>query len=349
VPPFRARHTPLELLDIVRAVSLCAAPDAPTTVSGRAWDEHRAAAGHPDTPRAFSIARRLELAWSDVLRAAHEPEANRWRTLAHLQADKGRKGLTLDGVFVALRQAAQRLGQPSVNRSDYIRARELMLAASRRTRHAAVAERAMPELTQIEELLRRNQLSWEQGLLRAGLGHATRVDQRGLQLEDAVRAFIDEHAKLPRNFDQLRACAASHGIAIQQTRTPGAATQAAIHAVVEQRRQAGLPELERAERTQRFEPAEAVTTIGPPARRPRWNRESIIDGMAAAVQVLGPGQQLDQRSLKRLAAERRDLPIPSYSVVNRHLRHHPGETWEQWRREAEELARSRSSRRLPEP
>lgn len=51
-------------------------------------------------------------------------------------------------------------------------------------------------------------------------------------------------------------------------------------------------------------------------------------------------RQLDQRSLKRIAADRRDLPIPSYSTVNRHLRnHHPDETWEQWRREAEQLAR----------
>lgn len=62
--------------------------------------------------------------------------------------------------------------------------------------------------------------------------------------------------------------------------------------------------------------------------------------MALAVELLGPGQ-LDQRSLKRIAADRRDLPIPSFSTVNRHLRkHHPKESWEQWRREAEARARA---------
>jgi hypothetical protein len=64
--------------------------------------------------------------------------------------------------------------------------------------------------------------------------------------------------------------------------------------------------------------------------------------MAIAVELLGPGAQLDQRSLKRVAAEHRDRPIPSYSVVNRHLRrHYPDETWEQWRGEAQQRARER--------
>jgi hypothetical protein len=344
VPPFTASHTPLELLDIVRAVSLRADPQVPTTVSGRVWDAHRAPAGHPDAPRAFSIAQRLGVPWRDVLRVAHEPADNRWRLLANFQADKGRKGVTLAGVFMALRQAAHRLGQPSVNRSDYTRARELILASSRRTRHAAIAERAMPQLTQIEELLRRNKLTWEQAVRQAGLAAPPRVEHRGLPLEDAVRAFIDDTGTLPRHFEQLRKWSAAKGLAIQWTRAPGKSAQAAIAAVVAQRRAAGLPDLQPADHHMQF--ARAGATVDGPARRHGvWTRERLIEGMALAVELLGRGQQLDQRSLKRLARDRRDLPIPSYSTVHRYLRvHHPDESWEQWRREAEQLARSRSAR-----
>lgn len=351
VPPFTASHTPLELLEIVRVVSLRADPQAPTSVSGRVWDAHRAPAGHPDAPRAFSIAQRLGVPWRDVLRVAHEPADNRWRLLANFQADKGRKGVTLAAVFVALCQAAHRLGQPSVNRSDYTRARELILASSRRTRHAAIAERAMPQLTQIEELLRRNKLTWEQAVRQAGLEGPPRVDQRGLSLEDAVGAFIDDVGRLPRHLHQLRAWARARGVSLEHIRTGGAPEfRQASAAVIEQRKRDGLPAVDLAPTKTQFTRSDDQPAGGPPARRRFWTRATLIEGMALAVELLGPGRQLDQRSLKQIAAERRDLPIPSYSVVHRYLRkHHPDESWEQWRSEAEQLARSRSARHPPQP
>jgi hypothetical protein len=345
LPPFVASHSPLELIEIVRAVSLQAGADAPTSVSGRVWNAHRAAAGHPDAPLAFSITKRLGVGWPDLLRVAHADPNDAWRLLSHLQADKGRKGVTLAGVFIALRQAAHRLSQPSLNRTDYRQAREQILAASKRTRHGSTAARAMPELTQIEELLRRHNLSWEEGLETAGLVRPERTDQSGLPIEEAVRGFIDDTGKLPLHYRHLRRWARSQSIALQFTRTPGRDGQKAIAVVVRQRERDGLPELERAARDLQFDDDQPARAVGPPARRPRWDRETIIAGMALAVELLGPGKQLAQRSLKPIAAERRDLPIPTYTVVNRHLRKdHPDESWEQWRREAEHLARQRRDR-----
>lgn len=344
VPPFASRHKPLELLEIVRQVSTLANPVAPTDVSGREWDAHRAAAGFPDAPLAFSISKRFGISWAGVLTAAHVSEENRWRRLTHLQADKGRKGLDLPAVSVALRQAARRLEKPGIDRSDYGEARELILRASRGTRQAAIAARALPELTQIEEILRRHRITWEQGLLNAGLDKPARSDNSGLSLEDGINAFVEDTGCLPLHYHQLYRWAISRRISLSFPRkSPGAATQQAIDQVIAARARAGLAPLSRAPRDLPLDRVpDAVDTrhLGPRARRQRWDRESLINGLALAVELLGPGRQLDQRSLKRVAVEHGHLPIPSYSVVNRHLRrNHPDESWEQWRQEAEARAR----------
>lgn len=341
VPPFQPRHSPLELLEIVRVVSLHVDADAPHAVSGRRWDDGRAGAGHQDAPRAFSIAKRLEVSWPDVLLVAHlEPELA-WRRLNNLRADKGRKGITLDRVLLALRQAAVRLDKPGIDRTDYERAREEMIAASRRARRGDAVDRALPERTQVEELLRRHGLSWEEGLQRAGLSTPERKNRRAAPLVELVRSFVDEYEHLPRHFKQLERWANAHSISITRAgKGDGQAAAEAIAAVVTERQAAGLPELPIAASNMVFSATGRVTGARARAHIRDWDREKLIAGMALAVELLGPGAQLDQRSLKRIAAERRDLPIPSYSTVNRHLRrHYPADTWEQWRREAHERAR----------
>jgi hypothetical protein len=322
VPPYQARHSPLELLAIVRVVSLHVDPDTPHTVSGRRWDDGRAGAGHPQAPLAFSIAKRLAVAWPDLLRVAHLPPELAWRRLAHLQSDKGRKGVTLDGVLLALRQAALRVDKPGVDRTDYRRARGEMLAASERTRHGRTAARAVPELTQIEEILGRNGLTWEQGLQRAGLSSAHDKNQRAASYGELARGFIDQFDQLPRNYSQLRRWAAARQISFPLAGKGSAQLAAsAISEIVQQRDVAGNPALPIAPSELSF--ANTSGQFGLPARIRTWDREKLISGMALAVGLLGPATRLDQRSLKRIAAERRDLPIPSYSTVNRHLRPTP--------------------------
>jgi hypothetical protein len=339
--PFTARHTPLELLDVVRVVAEHANPGAPTGVSGRVWNAHRGPAGRPDAPLASSVAKRLELPWAQVLAVAAAPPEERLRRLRQLQSDQGRKGLSLVGVRVALRQAAVRLEQSTLTRADYQRGREMIVAASHRTRHAAIAQRAMPELSQIDSLLRRYRLTWEQALEQAGLQAAERVVERGMALEDAVQGFVEDTGHLPRTRRHLWDWAAQRGIALARIPQAKVRIKAAVDEIARQRARDGLPALTPLVAADVQLAGRAGERQGPPARRYRWTRATLIAGLALAMAQLEPGQELDQRTLKRIAAARSDLPIPSYSVVNRHLRkHHPGETWEQWRREAEAIARS---------
>lgn len=112
VPSPAPRHTPLELLALVREVAALAAQAGPEKATQAAWDSSRADAGHSDAPRARSICDRLGVSWPRLLRITHGNPDNALRALGNLAADKGRKGHTLPRVAVALRQAALRLGKP---------------------------------------------------------------------------------------------------------------------------------------------------------------------------------------------------------------------------------------------
>lgn len=153
MPPFQAKHSPGQLINIVRAVSLSVSEDDPERVTQSAWDDGRADAGHPDAPTARAIVQRLGVSWGRLLRIAHGNPDVALRALGNAAADKGRKGLTLPRIAVALRQAALRLDKPGINRTDYKRARELIIAAARRAGRTASVQRALPELTQIETVL----------------------------------------------------------------------------------------------------------------------------------------------------------------------------------------------------
>jgi hypothetical protein len=343
VPKFTPAHNDLELLAIVRQVADRAAPDDPLGVSGPVWDKHRDVAGRGDTPRASSVARRFGLSWSDVLRVAYADRSDALRQLNTLRADKGRKNIKLTGVVLALRQAAVRLDQQELDRSDYTRARKQILAPSARTRHAHIAEKAIPSLTQVEEVLRQNDMSWEDVVRRAGLRvPTTSKGTHGLLIREAVAAFVEDTGKLPRGSGQVRDWASARSVPLRRSHGEQLAgpTEHAIAEIVAARKAAGEPELPVADVHEQFTGTRPVTDKRP--QKKDWNRESLITGMALATRELPPGAVLSQRELKRIAAHRRDLPIPSYSVINRHLRRsHPGETWEEWRDEAARLARVR--------
>lgn len=340
MPKFTPAHNDLELLAIVRQVAEEAAPEDPLSVSGPVWDKHREAAGRDDAPRASSIARRLGMSWSTVLRVAYADRSDALRQLNNLRADKSRKNIKLTGVVLALRQAAVRLDQQDLDRSDYTRAREQILAPSARTRHAHIAEKAVPSLTQIEEVLRQNDMSWEDAVRRAGL-RVPNINKgaHGLGIREAVEAFVKDTGKLPRDSQQIRHWARERRVSLRRRTGEqfGALTKQAIAELVAARKAAGEPELAVADVHEQFTGTEPVTDKRPTKKD--WTRESLIAGMALATRELPPGEVLSQRALKRIAAQRRDLPIPSYSVINRHLRKdYPAETWEEWRQAAARLA-----------
>jgi hypothetical protein len=331
----RPKPTPLELLAVVRDVSIHVAPDAPTEVAQRPWNEGRAGAGHPDAPAAHSIAERLGVSWRRLLQIAHGSRDDALRALGNAAADKRRKGLTLDRVSVAVRQAARRLGKPGIDRSDYTRGRELILAATRRGPARQTVLRALPELTQIETVLGQNDMSWDDLLAYAELERAERTDNRGLDELAAIRLFVETVDKLPRNAKQLKAWANAAQVSVRKPlREP---FEVALARIVAERTAAGEPPLTTTDRGQRFDGTPAVTGAKR-ARKVDWDRQQIIRGLAKAIRILD-GRQLTQRSLREIAPHQPD--VPSWAQVDRCRRkHHPDETWNDWVAEATALARN---------
>jgi hypothetical protein len=70
-----------------------------------------------------------------------------------------RHGLGVDDAVLAVRRAAVRLGMRSLTRSRYAEAREQIIAASPAAGRAETAA-SMPDLNQLDGLLRRAELSW---------------------------------------------------------------------------------------------------------------------------------------------------------------------------------------------
>lgn len=336
MPPFQAKHSPGELIEIVRVDSLIVSPAAPARVSQSAWDEGRREAGRSDAPTARAITQRLGVTWPQLLRIAHGDPDDALRALGNAAADKGRKGLTLPLLAVALRQAAVRLGQEGLSRTDYRKARERIVAGARGTRSAGRVERMMPELTQIETVLGQNKMSWDDGLRMAGLELPERTDNSGLDERGALGAFIEDLGKLPRSAKHLLDWARDRKVSVKYPKR--AKFEAAVAEITRQRKRDGLPALLVAERKEHRAVA-ATETSGPAARTPEWEKPEIIVGLARAIRILGPGKQLTQRALKAVAEAHPGQGIPSWSPVDRRRRtHHPDESWRDWVAEATAVA-----------
>lgn len=305
-----------------------------------AWDEGRAGAGHPDAPTARAIVQRLGVAWSRLLQIAHGGPDDALRALGNAAADKGRKGHTLPRAATALRQAALRLDKPGVTRGDYRKARGQIIAAARRAGRSASVTRALPDLTQMETVLGQNNMSWEDGLVFAGLQLPERVENQGLDERAAARAFVEDLGKLPRSAKQLKGWAHSRKLSIRHPRR--ALLDDAVAEIQRERAAARQPDLEVADRGEhQVAPAGPAAANGRPARAAEWNKPEIIAGLARAIRILGAGKQLTQRALKEVAEANPGRGIPSWSSVDRRRRtHHPEETWQEWVAEAAALART---------
>jgi hypothetical protein len=350
VTRFQPQQSPRELMGIVAVVARAARPDKPEAVSMRAWDDARADAGYPNAPRAHAITQRLEVSWRELVRIALDRPDDAWRQLTHAAADKGRRGVSLERILVALRQVAVALDQDTLTRADYVRGRAEILAPAQRAKHPD-AEEALPPLEFIDNLLRRKGFDWDELLRRAGLAPSTREAVAGLDPEAAVRLMASDLGGVPRGPRDLARWAKLRGVALQgggekRKHISAADVRKAIKAVQRERREAGEKPVPMAEDEQIAAAAALPPITDPSVPRarvvaPRWDRERLLDGMAEAVRRLN-GHQLDQRSLKaeaKRAREAGDASIPSYSTVYNHLKDHDGESFADWIAEAERRAR----------
>lgn len=341
---FRPRHDDLTLLRIVRAVSVDACPAEPTACRQDQFDAARAAAGHPDAPRGRNIAARLDMSWPRLLHVAHGPETRWSRELGHAGSDRGRKGISLQQVLVALRQVAAHLGVDTLGQAQYEQARNEIVAVSRRAfKHGGNAAATLPHLEQVKWVLKQEKLSWDDALGRVGLKSPDRPSVAGLDPDAAVDAFIAHTGMLPRNRQQLRRWASAARCSFQDDMS-AAAVKAVIAARRAARETAGEPPLAEAPRDLSFD--DAADPALPRARRLDWNPASIIVGMAKAVPLLEPGERLDQRSLKRISKDHPEAGVPSWSTVDRYRSNTVGASFEDWRRQALELAAQAPSARF---
>jgi len=371
-------HTPLQLLDLVREVARVATPDPKGHVTQSAWNTARdgASASASEAPSAHAICQRLGVSWTRVLAIAHGPAGDALRQLRVDASDRGRKGWTRDDARYALRRASLRLERKELTRSDYQHAREQMISCAPRGAARRIAERSMPTLNQLEEVLAKDHVNWQAALAEADLAAPPPQARRGLNAPDAVALFARHTGKLPASARQLIHWARANQISIHNTTTKQ--VQTAIKQLRRERKAQGLPALPLAKRgPPPSHESEAESELGngfasqgaasdgrqpaqnrsldelrpsgrletaseraeTPAMRVRgWNRAKAIEGLARAVQLLGPGEQLSQRTLKRIAAGHPHEPIPSWSTVDRtRRRDDPNATWDDWRRAAEEL------------
>jgi hypothetical protein len=343
---FAPARSPLELLDLVRTVAQAADPQAPQTVTQAAWNAARAGAGVPDAPLAHGIVKRLGVSWAQLLRVAHAPAQDRLRQLGQLASDRSRKGHTLPRIAIAVRRAAAVLDEPGINRTDYRRARQLILSATARTPERAVAERAQPSVEQIETVLGQQAMSWEDLMIFSGLEPINETSRAGLSCLRAVELFAADRGGVPRHREALQAWGRATGQSVQKHQRP--ALDAAIDALQSKRRAAGLPELpvvlgDGPSATASATPsADTAPAVRVPRRRVDWDKPAILLGLAHAVSLLN-GRQLTQRTLKELAAAHPGV-IPSWSPVDRcRRRDHPGESWHDWVATATDMARNGAS------
>jgi hypothetical protein len=359
VARYQAQHSPRELMAVVAAVARAARPEKPEAVSMRAWDAAREPAGYEDAPRAHSIAQGLEVPWRELVRIALDRPDDAWRQLGHAASDKGRHGVGLERVLVALRQVALARRQETLTRADYSDGRDAILAPARRAKHPD-AEDGLPRLELIDNLIRRLGFDWDELLRRAGLAPSTRGLYKGLEAEPAVRLMAEDLGAVPEGLNALTRWARARGVALRGDRRTGkpdggpmrgADVRQAIRELQRERKATGAKPLPvaSAEQVRDAEKLPPISDPGVPKARvvaPRWNRERLIDGMAEAVRRLA-GKQLDQRSLKeeaKLGRLQGDTTVPSYSQVYNHLRkHYKDETFAEWVAEAERRARGLSA------
>lgn len=207
-------------------------------------------------------------------------------------------------------------------------------------RERATAERALPELTQIETVLGQNEMTWDDGLVFAGLEKPRRKFIEGLDELEATKAFVEDLDKLPQHTKQLIEWGAARGIAVARARRER--FDAAVKTITAERAAAGDPPLRVAARRDHLTSSSGLSPGAelPTGRSPSWTKPQVIVGMARAVRLLN-GKQLTQRTLKEIAEAKPSTGIPSWSSVDRcRRRYYPDETWRDWVTEATAMAKT---------
>lgn len=316
--PARARHiTNAELLALIRVVAAHASPNAPTTVSQRRFDAAREPSGRSECPRATNLTRRFGQPWSAVLELAHR-EMHGFHTDAMRSRAQGAP--SEETAVAALASIARRLGMATLRPHEYEHARHELLEGSRGQRRQALRHR-FPTAGQFVPLG-----DWDELLVKAGLERRPPARAAQSSLADVVERFLTDMGYWPSHHRLVRF---GNERRISVPHTSAAELDGVFEVLRIRRANEGLwappvpPPSWAAMPWYSPGPLLADEPLGPVAPKQRlrsWTLESVQAGLRIAVESLGPGERLNQPTLRRLA--KTDDRIPAPSVVGRKAKAH---------------------------
>lgn len=303
----------LLLIRGVREVSLRAAPNAPASVSQRAFDTARSASDFPDLPPARNIARALGVPWAEVLELAHESEVIRTKRIGRKQGSTPLDWLDDKYVVFALRLVARRLGTRSLSLSDFRAERERMLTADR-ARYLHGRQLHLPNDEQVITYVG----SWPAALRLAGLeppppGLKSNAEHLPTLVE-AIRRFHEYYGTRPTK-RTLEAFGIGNGIPYQRNTT----FTEALAAWDAERTAQGLPVApEPPARSERPDYSRDVCAARSDERRFIAERtlEECVAWMRRYLDDLPAGARSTQRSYRDWSRKQAGAPGPS--TIGRH-------------------------------
>lgn len=180
------RATPYEdseLVAVVRDVAEHLEVSSPEDLTQAAFDDARAAAGHPAAPTAKRICVRLHASWRLVCAAALNPDASAARFAGKRRGADERR-CSLEEAATALKVVAIRLGLSMVSQRLYIKEREIIVSADRR-RWQHGRQVWLPTIGQM--LYGRG---WDEIESAAGLEHCSKITQ-GTRAEDPFEQLLE--------------------------------------------------------------------------------------------------------------------------------------------------------------
>lgn len=299
---FESRWDPLVLLQVVPRVLRAADPDRPDAVSQRAYNAAREIAGYPDSPRADKIAARFNVSWSR-LTSVVIAEANPLRTLSKSDYSRAQRWRSDAEIASALRTAAGWLGTDHINAASYERARAAINAAGKR-RH--LHGRGFVPLPSAVVIGRR--LPFADAVAAAGLRATPRQSTPPMPRHEIVRLIVEHCGFVPRKAD-VEHFARHHDIRLADQRTSPPHARVVTDVKAEFNRlgrwfpfigRNATPDDAIARIEADGEGARLAAERYPSVRERGYTLDEVRGSIAAAFDLLEPGQRLTPALYKRL-------------------------------------------------
>ncbi|MTD42839.1 hypothetical protein GKE82_00590 [Conexibacter sp. W3-3-2] len=310
------------LLAVVAHVLRAAAPDAPETVTQRAYDAARASAGHSASPRADKLVASFGVSWPR-LRAIALTSANPGHSVAQAARQHRRRVLTLPEAISAVRRAASALDADELTAASYEDARRALDERGRRRHRHGRHLTPMPSADVIHHAH-----GFARVVQAAGLRTPDTTYAPSLPRAEAVLVFLEAFGFLPRSND-LDWFGREYGIQLANKRAISHADS------IEQARAAATSQgrwfpvdVPRGRRPTDWQttPVDAARIEHLAAVYPRkrtagqaFTLDDLRAGIAAAFDLVEPGERVTVSRYKALA---RVHGLPNYGTLHERAKEH---------------------------